>query len=104
MSKSTRPPKGWTPGNGSAPNNASSAREHEPLTIERVERALALCAYLIVQHGDRLAPIYDRLERELAGMRANDNAVVRAKRLLESYGGRPTPLSLAPPTTGVSRS
>ncbi|MEY9396763.1 SRSO17 transposase [Bradyrhizobium japonicum] len=104
MTKSYRPPKGWAPTKRHAPNSARSARQHEPLTIERLERALAVCAYLIVQYGDRLTPIYDRLERELAAMRANDDTVVRAKRLLASYGGQRARFSLAPPTAEVSRS
>ncbi|KYK44886.1 hypothetical protein A1D31_11760 [Bradyrhizobium liaoningense] len=63
-----------------------------------------MCAYLVVLDGPWLAPIYNRLERELEAMRANDDTVVRAKRLLESHGGRPTRLSLAPPSAGASSS
>lgn len=93
MTKSYRPP----------PHRATSAREHEPLTIERVERALALCAYLVVLDGPWLAPIYNRLEQELAAMREADDTVARAKRLLEGYAGR-TARPLLATTAGVSRS
>jgi hypothetical protein len=58
------------------------------VSIERLERALALCAYLVVLEGPRLAPIFNRLEQELAAARAKEDAVVRAKRLLESYKDR----------------
>lgn len=70
----------------------------ESVTVERLERALAVCAYLVVLDGPVLAPIFNRLERELEAMRENEDTVARAKRLLESYSGRPPCLSLAPPT------
>jgi len=57
----------------------------EPITIERLERALAVAAYMVVLHGPCAAPTFERLERELATMRSNHDAVGRAKRLLESY-------------------
>jgi hypothetical protein len=55
------------------------------VTLERLERGLAIAAYLVVLHGPALAPIFERLEREVATMRSNHDAVGRAKRLLESY-------------------
>lgn len=58
------------------------------VSIERLERALALCAYLVVLDGPQLAPIFDRLERELAAAREKEDTVIRAKRLLESYRDR----------------
>jgi hypothetical protein len=58
---------------------------HEPITIDRLERALAVAAYMVVLHGPSVAPTFERLERELATMRSNHDAVGRAKRLLESY-------------------
>jgi hypothetical protein len=61
-----------------------AAREHEPLTIERLERALAFCARLVVLEGPVLVPLFESLERDLAVMRAEQDAVARAKRLLEN--------------------
>jgi hypothetical protein len=58
---------------------------HQPVTIERLERALAMAAYMMVVDGPVAAPIFERLERELALMKANQDAVGRAKKLLESY-------------------
>jgi hypothetical protein len=63
---------------------ARAAREHEPLTIERLERALAFCAQLVVLDGPVLVPLFESLERDLAAMRAEQDAVARAKRLLEN--------------------
>jgi hypothetical protein len=62
---------------------ARAAREHEPVTIERLERAVALCAYLVVLDGPILVPLFESLERDLARMKAEQNAVSRAKQLLE---------------------
>jgi hypothetical protein len=69
----------------------------EPVTIERFERALAICAHLVVRDGPVVAPLFERLERELAVMRQTQDTVARAKRLLESYSNRHPRLSLAPP-------
>lgn len=60
------------------------------LSIERLERALVLAAYIVVRHGSVYAPIVERLERELDAAR-RDDPVVRARRILENYtvaGGR----------------
>jgi hypothetical protein len=38
----------------------------EAVTIERLERALALCARLVVLDGPVMVPIFERLERDLA--------------------------------------
>jgi hypothetical protein len=59
-----------------------AAKEHEPLTIERVERALALAARLVVLDGPVVIPYFERLERDLAEMRAQQDTVARAKALL----------------------
>lgn len=58
---------------------------HQPLTIERLEHALAVAAYIVTLDGPIAAPIFEKLERELAAMRADQDTVGRAKRLLESY-------------------
>jgi hypothetical protein len=54
--------------------------------VTRLERALALCAYLVVLDGPVVAPLFERLERELAAMRQTQDTVSRAKRLLENLG------------------
>jgi hypothetical protein len=54
------------------------------VTIERRERGLALFA-LVMLDGPVLAPLFDKLERDLEIMRASQDTVGRAKRLLESY-------------------
>ena len=56
----------------------------EPVTIERLERALALCAYIMVRDGPVVAPLFEKLERELETMRRQQDTVARAKRLLEN--------------------
>jgi hypothetical protein len=58
---------------------------NQPVTIERLEHGLAVAAYIVVQDGPMAAPIFERLERELARMRSDQDAVGRAKKLVESY-------------------
>jgi hypothetical protein len=58
----------------------------EPVTVARLERALALTAYLLVRDGPVVAPLLESLERDLAAMRRQANTVARAKRLLENLG------------------
>lgn len=69
--------------------------EQQPVTIERLERALALCAYLIELDGPKRAPLFERLERDLAMLRQTQDTMSRARHLLETYSV-PPPL-LAPP-------
>ena len=60
-------------------------RENEPITIERLEAALGIVARAILLDGPIYAPIFDRLEREIAALRANDDVVSRAQRFLAAY-------------------
>jgi hypothetical protein len=54
----------------------------DEISIERLERALAGCTRILVLDGPKVAPIFERLERELAAMRRNKDAMARAKALL----------------------
>lgn len=58
------------------------------VTIERLERALAIAAYVVVLDGPVAAPLFNRLERELEKARATDDSVSRARALLERYQTR----------------
>jgi hypothetical protein len=71
----------------------------EPVTIERIERGLAVLAYLMSRDGPVLAPLFERLERELSMMRQTQDTMGRAKRLLESYGGVTGRRAIEPPVT-----
>lgn len=57
-------------------------RDGEEITVERLERALAVCAYLVMLDGPVIVSLFERLERDLAAMRGNEAAVIRAKELL----------------------
>lgn|GEM_PF-1679613 len=52
------------------------------LTETRLERALMAVAWLVTQHGDVYAPIFEKLERELATMRQTSTPVDRARQYL----------------------
>jgi hypothetical protein len=62
-------------------------------TLERIERALAVAAYVVVKHGPVYAPLLESLEREAERLRdaERNSPEARARRVLESYrigGGR----------------
>jgi hypothetical protein len=56
------------------------------ITVERLERALALAAYIVELDGPKAIPLFEKLERDLELIRANQDTMVRAMRLLESLG------------------
>mgnify|MGYP000887929833 FL=1 len=55
-----------------------------PSSLDDLERALALAAFLVARYGARFAPILERVEREIAEARRGDPAQ-RAQRILEDY-------------------
>jgi hypothetical protein len=78
-----------------AKKGAGEMRKQEPITIERVERGLAILAYMMELDGPVYAPLYENLERALDELHRQEDTVARARRRLESY--RDPPL-LAPPS------
>lgn len=71
--------------------------DQQPMTIERLERALALAAYMVELDGAVAAPLFERLERDLAALRRQEDAVARAMHLLETYVGTAERRAIAPP-------
>jgi len=55
----------------------------ESVTLERLLRARAAIAYAMTLDGAVYAPVFERLEREIAAMRAADDVMSRARRCLE---------------------
>jgi hypothetical protein len=51
-------------------------------TVERIERSLAVVAYIVVRHGEAYAPLLDRLEEELEAARKVTSHRDRAQRIL----------------------
>lgn len=47
------------------------------IPTERLERALALAAYLVVRDGPVVLPLFDRLARELAELRRGCGPLLR---------------------------
>lgn len=59
---------------------------HDPAhTMERIERALLLLAYLIERDGDDYLPLYEKLENHLMELHSREGTKDRARRLLQSY-------------------
>ena len=67
---------------------------HESVTLERLLQARAAIAYAMMLDGAIYAPVFERLEREIAAMRAADDVMARARHCLEEI--RP-PLQLPQP-------
>lgn len=78
-------------------------RDHEEITLERLERAQAAIAFAMTLDGPVYAPYFERLEREIATMRAADDVMARARRFLETGEVR-QPLQLPPAATSRSSS
>ena len=58
-------------------------RNDESVTLDRLLRARAAVAYAMTLDGAGYAPVFERLEREIAAMRAADDVMARARRCLE---------------------
>jgi hypothetical protein len=65
--------------------NSRRKTRDEPVTLERLERALAAISYAILLDGPVYAPVLDRLEREIAALRVRDDVVSRARQHLERF-------------------
>ena len=55
---------------------------HE-ITEADLERYVAAAAYVTARYGEVYAPLFDRLERELAAARRRADPVARARRYLQ---------------------
>jgi len=65
--------------------------QQQPLTIERLERAMVLLAYMIELDGPVHMPAYECLEQELQKQRHRETVRDRARNLIASHtldGGR----------------
>jgi hypothetical protein len=74
------------------------SRQHphcESLTLERLLRARAAMAYAMTLDGAVYAPVFERLEREIAVIRAADDVMARARRCLEDYAASATTFACA---------
>jgi hypothetical protein len=71
-----------------------ATRAQQPLTIERLERAMVLLAYMIELDGPVHMPAYECLEQELHKMRHRETVRDRARQRLEAIGNRPLAIDL----------
>lgn len=65
--------------------------DQQPVTIERLERALLVVAYCIELDGPIHAPLYESLERDLFELRKKQGIVERARARIDAHtldGGR----------------
>ncbi len=62
-----------------------AAPSSEGITEERVRTALIFSAYVVEKYGVAYAPIMERLEKELEIIRAKEDPVSRARRILHAH-------------------
>lgn len=55
-----------------------------PVTIERIERAMVICAKVIELDGDKYLPLYLLLETKLDILKSKEDALARARSFLEA--------------------
>jgi hypothetical protein len=63
----------------------------EEVSVEHLEKALLLAAYVVLRYGEAYAPLLERLEHEVVERRRRVAPADRARRILEAYtleGGR----------------
>ena len=65
--------------------------QQEEVALERLQRARAAIAYAMTLDGAVYAPIFERLEREIAARRMADDVMARAQRCLQDYAAAATP-------------
>jgi hypothetical protein len=53
------------------------------VTVDRLRRAQVAIAYVVMRHGPAYAPLFDRIERDLAAAESADSVEARARRVLE---------------------
>lgn len=63
----------------------SKRRHDEPVTLERLLQAQRAVAYCIAMDGPVYVPLLERLEREIAALRASEDWVSHAHRILEDH-------------------
>jgi len=78
----------------SRPIAMTTRAQHQPLTIERLEHAVMLLAYMIELDGPVHMPAYECLEQELQKLRHRETVRDRARQRLEAIGHRPLEIGL----------
>lgn len=68
---------------GSISRPAAAGAQPDEVTVDRLERALAAVSYAILLDGPIYAPVLERLECEIAALRARDDVVSRARQHLD---------------------
>ncbi len=62
-----------------------TVRQHQPVTVERLERGLVLLAHIIAMDGEVYLPLFNKLEEELQSARRKQSTMDRAMQIVENY-------------------
>jgi hypothetical protein len=60
-------------------------RPGAPVTVEFLEEALVMMAYVVTTHGEIYACLFDRIEAELATARKRQSTLERASQIVARY-------------------
>jgi hypothetical protein len=67
-----------------------------PVSDERLKRALVAAAYVVTHYGARYAPLFERLEREMECRAQRNSTEDRAHRLLRAFAQPDLPVLTSP--------
>jgi hypothetical protein len=70
--------------------------ENAAVSDEDLETALVTMAYLVLRHGEVLAPLLEKLERESEYRKSEDSPMAKARRILEQAAARA--VDITPPS------
>jgi hypothetical protein len=65
--------------------NTRNRLDTEPVTVERIERALAIVARCVVLDGDIYLQLYESLERDLDALRVKQDVLSRVHQRAATY-------------------
>lgn len=68
--------------------NAGRHPSDAAIADEDLETSLVALAYLVLKHGEALAPLLDRVEREIEFRRSEGSPMAKAKKILEAAAAR----------------
>lgn len=63
----------------------AASKTSDPITLQRLERGLAIAALAVSLDGPKYLPIFKRMEAEVAKARADEDDVSRALNLAAAY-------------------
>lgn len=61
----------------------SRSKPERDLTLKQLEQVVATLAYIVIRHGEKYAPLFDKMQQALLRKQQECNATERAQAYLE---------------------